>query len=85
MGEWTHYVWLCGGIVWFAATAWEIRWGIRQRRAMCQWMELNQLLRQLCVEACQAQHRPIWQAWAEVMGHLEITVKTRFREPEDAP
>jgi len=68
---------LCAG-----SLAWNIRQTLRSRREVEQAMLLRQLLRQLCVQAFMLRHAPIWQAWADTMGDIRVSVATGDREPD---
>jgi len=53
------------------------RWRLVRR-----WYALDELLAHLCAVAFINQHKPIWKAWAEVMGDFNVTVHHRRRYPE---
>ena len=63
-----------GIIAVYAVLAW------RLRRAMDRIWLLDRLLAQICVEAFSLQHQPIWQAWASVMGSIQVEVPTHRRD-----
>jgi hypothetical protein len=41
---------------------------------------LDSLLMRLCVDACQRDSAPVWKAWAQTMGTIEVAVSARRKE-----
>ena len=77
----------------FAYGAWRFHRALRTvdlmreelARELTQAKILDHLLQLICVDAFELQHRPIWQAWCEVMGEFKVQIKPirHYRNEED--
>jgi hypothetical protein len=60
--------------VWIGCTALMLA---RARR----YARLNLLLSELCVRAFVLHNAPIWQAWTDTIGDIDVSVATRLKGP----